>query len=60
MPPRPESIISLSIQIKYSFLTFVDNKLTACEEIFARVLPDEGLVVAFVFDDFGDGYVAHY
>ena len=50
MASRSESIQGLAVFKEDRFLTFVYDQLGAVVEIFNRVLPDKGIVVAFVFD----------
>ena len=49
-----EQIKGLSVQKEDSFLRLMNNQLRGCIKIFARMLPYEGAVVAFIFDDIGN------
>ena len=50
---RTEQIERLTVGKEHSFLRFVDNQLRSCVEIFARMLPYESAIVAFIFDNIG-------
>ena len=54
MSARAEQIKCLSVQKEDSFLRFMHNQLCGCIKIFARMLPYEGAIVAFIFDDVGN------
>lgn len=51
-----EQIQRLAVHHKDCFLTFVYDQLRQCVKILARMLPDEGGVVAFIFDNICDFY----
>ena len=51
MSSGSERIEYLAIQEEESFLRLVDYELGAGVEILARMLPNKGLIIAFVFDN---------
>ena len=51
VPSCTEQIERLTVGKEHSFLRFVDDQLRSCVEIFARMLPYKGAIVAFIFDN---------
>ncbi len=48
--PGAEGVKRLAVHEEYRFLRFMDDELRQAVEVLAGVFPDEGAVVAFIFD----------